>query len=109
MQSRHSEIGKLLSPGGGRKQSKANALGGLLPPEATKRKRTMRDRNPSKEILDLIEADFDFHQYPTQFTLAQLIAADQWLKEAALAVLASGGFHPSGSELATSPDAQQDV
>jgi hypothetical protein len=63
----------------------------------------------NEEILDAIEADFDFHQYPTQFTLARLIEADQWLKDAALAVLASGGFHPSGSELSNSQNIQQDI
>jgi archaellum component FlaG (FlaF/FlaG flagellin family) len=35
--------------------------------------------------------------------------ADQWLKDAALAVLASGGFHPSGSELGNSQNPQQDI
>ena len=69
----------------------------------------MPDNYTNEEILDAIETDFDFHQYPTQFTQARLIEADQWLKEAALAVLASGGFHPSGPELINSQNTQQDI
>lgn len=69
----------------------------------------MPDRYTNDEILDAIEADFDFHQYPTQFTLARLIEAHQWLKEAALEVLANGGFYPSGSELSSGQNIQQDI
>lgn len=52
----------------------------------------MHDYN-DEETLELIKADFDFHLYPSQFTLAQLAQSEAWLRDAALAYLAEGGFH----------------
>jgi len=51
------------------------------------------------EVLSAIEADFDYHQFPTNFTLEQIRLGDQWLKDAAFALLAASGFHPSVNEL----------
>lgn len=51
------------------------------------------------ERLSAIESDFDYHQFPTNFTLEQIRLGDQWLKYAALALLADSGFYPSVNEL----------
>jgi len=67
----------------------------------------MQNDYSNEEILGAIEADFDFHQYPTLFTLEQIALGDKWLREAALKLLADGGFHRFESELVNSLDNQQ--
>lgn len=47
------------------------------------------------QLLSAIEADFDYHLYPTTFTLEQIRLGDTWLRDAALAVLADSGFIPN--------------
>jgi hypothetical protein len=55
----------------------------------------MQNQFDYSRLLEAIEHDLDYHQYPSSFTLEQIRLGDKWLREAALAVLADAGFFSS--------------